>query len=178
MDAQGWWGVLLQGSVAAIVGGVVAALTAWAVVSATHRSERRLALVLEARRAAVAMYHLAGEYYQALRLVARSDGAEPPTAEAREWWVHSSTLEIAMFSLKGAIGAQISQDLGDLRRALEAVNASRPSTPEALAHAQRAALKLIDDLADWLMDGRHRAAPRPDEQAAVDEKLWRSPDAP
>ncbi|HEU5353223.1 MAG TPA: hypothetical protein VFU65_02120 [Actinocrinis sp.] len=168
MGAEGWWGILLQGSVAAVVGGLVAALTAWAVVSATHRSEQRLALIVEARRAAVQMYLFAGECYRVLRRAARDPEVKPPTADTPEWWISASTVEIAMFSLEGAIGAQISQDLGDLRRSLEMLNAVGLRAPQALADAQRRALKLTGVLAGWLMDGRHRTAPCPDEGPAID----------
>ncbi len=53
MGVQSWWGNLLQGGVSAIIGGMVAALTAWAVVTVTRRNERRSALEIEARRAAI-----------------------------------------------------------------------------------------------------------------------------
>lgn len=36
-----WWANLLQGALSAVVGGLVAALTAWAVVMGTNRHERR-----------------------------------------------------------------------------------------------------------------------------------------
>ncbi|MEV4020622.1 hypothetical protein AB0J35_60115 [Nonomuraea angiospora] len=47
-----WWANLLQGAVSAMLGGVVAALTAWGVVKATKRNERKLARELDARVAA------------------------------------------------------------------------------------------------------------------------------
>ena len=164
MDAQGWWGVLLQGCLAAVVGGVVAALTAWAVVMATHRYERRLALVMEARGAAVRMFQLVAEYSSALDLAAHDPDAVLPTAQTRDWLVTATSVEIAMFSLEGGVGALLSQDLGDLRRSLEALHAAEPQArAEAIDAAKRRAQKLIEDLADWLMDGRHRAS-RPDEE--------------
>ncbi|GGW83819.1 hypothetical protein GCM10010350_80780 [Streptomyces galilaeus] len=62
MDPQGWWGLPLQGALSAMLGGVVAALTAWAVVPATHRRQQQAALLAEARRAVTELFHLAGGY--------------------------------------------------------------------------------------------------------------------
>lgn len=55
VDVQGWWGVLLQGALSAVIGGGVAALTAWAVVSITRRNDRRAAIEKEARASAIQM---------------------------------------------------------------------------------------------------------------------------
>jgi hypothetical protein len=38
MGVQGWWGNLFQGGISVVVGGMVAALTAWFVVTAGTRS--------------------------------------------------------------------------------------------------------------------------------------------
>jgi hypothetical protein len=158
MDPQGWWGVLLQGSISAAVGGIVAALTAWAVVAATRRHDRHSALRAEARGAAVRMFHLTGELQQALERALVDDDAPLPTADGRDWLVNASSLEIAMFALDGDLGARISQDLGDLRRALERLNAGTEPRAESARAATARLFHLSDDLADWLMDGRHRAA--------------------
>ncbi|GAA4483683.1 hypothetical protein GCM10023191_005660 [Actinoallomurus oryzae] len=53
---------------------------------------------------------------------------------------------------------QISQDLGDLRRALERLNADTESRAESARAAIARLFHFSDDLADWLMDGRHRIA--------------------
>lgn len=158
MDPQGWWGILLQGSFSAVVGGIVAALTAWAVVAATRRHERHSAVRAEARAAAVRMFHMTGEIQQALQR-ALVDDAPLPTANGRDWLVNATSLEIAMFALDGDLGTRISQDLGALRRALEHLNAgTKPSAESARAVTARL-FHLSDDLADWLMDGRHRVIP-------------------
>ncbi|KAB2350006.1 hypothetical protein [Actinomadura rudentiformis] len=160
VDPQGWWGVLLQGTISAVVGGLVAALTAWAVVSATRRHERHTALRAEARASAVRMYHLAGEMYGALCRLADGEAVPVPTTEGREWLVNATGLEIAMFALDGDLGARMSQDLGEARRALERLNVAPESRDESAQVAAASMLRLCDSLADWLMDGRHRAATR------------------
>jgi hypothetical protein len=159
MDPQGWWGVLLQETIPAVVGGIVAALTAWAVVTATRRHDRHRTLRAEARTAAVRMFHMTGEFQQALKRAVLDEDAPLPTADGRDWLVNATSLEIAMFALDGGLGAQISQDLGDLRRALERLSAGTEPKAEAARMVTARLLKLSDDLADWLMDGRHRAAP-------------------
>lgn len=67
-----------------------------------------------------------------------------------------------MFSLDGDIGLRVSEDLGDLRRALERVNRGDLPESEAIQAAIQRTLRLTDDLADWLMGGRHlQALPDP-----------------
>ena len=141
-----------------MVGGIVAALTSWAVVTATRRHDRHSALRSEARTAAVRMFHMTGEFQQALQRTVLDENAPLPTADGRDWLVDATSLEIAMFALDGDLGARISQDLGDLRRALERLNAGTEPRDEAARVATVRLLHLSDDLADWLMDGRHRAA--------------------
>jgi hypothetical protein len=158
VDPQGWWGVLLQGSISAMVGGVVAALTAWGVVAATRRHERRAALRMEARRAAVQMFQMTCELHQALQRVLEDNDAPVPTADGREWLVNATGLEVAMFALDGDLGNQISQDLGNVRRALERLNLDTQSKIEAAETSVERVQRLSDDLADWLMAGRHRLA--------------------
>jgi hypothetical protein len=161
MDPQGWWGVLLQGTISAVVGGIVTALTAWAVVAATRRHDRHSALHAEARAAAVRMFHMTGELHQALQRALVDDDAQLPNTDDRDWLVNATSLEIAMFAFDGTLGARISQDVGDLRRALESLNTgTEPRTVSAPA-ATACLGRLADDLADWLMDGRHRAALQP-----------------
>jgi Zn-dependent peptidase ImmA (M78 family) len=155
VDVQGWWGVLLQGALSAVIGGGVAALTAWAVVSITRRNDRRAAIEKEARASAIQMLFtcmtIMGMLTRALE-----DGTDlPEITEGREWGVSALATEIAMFSLGQEIGRKISQDLGDARRALEIVERATPAaklTEAAIENVQQ----LIDDLADWLMQGRHR----------------------
>ncbi|MCW2879477.1 MAG: hypothetical protein JWQ95_3577 [Sphaerisporangium sp.] len=56
MTAQtDWWANLLQGALSAMIGGVVAALTAWAVVTITARQTRRQAAQQNAVHAAQAL---------------------------------------------------------------------------------------------------------------------------
>jgi hypothetical protein len=158
VDPQGWWGLLLQGALSAVLGGVVAALTAWAVVTASHRHQERAILLAGARRAAVEMFHLAGRYLTMLER-AREDPSLPvPNTEGPDWLIAASSVEIAMFSLPGDIGSRISNDLGAARRALEMLNNSAQRETEAVTAGIRCIQALTDDLADWLMEGRHLAS--------------------
>ena len=157
MDSQGWWGILLQGTIASGFGGAVAAVTAWAVVTVTHRHEHRFALRMEARKHAVEMFHLAGEFLMALEKAQSDTAAELPTTQSREWLVRATSLEIAMYSVEGPIGPSISQDIGDLRRAVDALMPDGEARSDAIDAAKKCARRLINDLADWLMDGRHRS---------------------
>jgi hypothetical protein len=155
VDPQGWWGLLLQGALSAVLGGVVAALTAWAVVTATHRHHQRAILLAEARKAAVEMFQLAGRYLTTLER-AREDPSLPvPNTEGPDWLVAAGSVEIAMFSLPGDIGSRISNDLGAARRALEILNNSAQRVTEDVTAGIRCVQALTDDLADWLMEGRH-----------------------
>jgi hypothetical protein len=155
VDPQGWWGLLLQGALSAVVGGIVAALTAWAVVAATHRHQQRALLLTEARRAAVEMLQLAGRFLSMLERARDDRGRPVPNTEGSDWLVAASSVEIAMFSLPGDIAARISHDLGAARRALEVLNAGAEPATEDITAASRCVQALSDDLADWLMDGRH-----------------------
>ena len=154
--AQGWWGVLLQGTIASAVGGMVAALTAWAVVSVTHRHEHRFALRSEVRTSAIGMFHLAGRIGADLEQARSDRSALLPSARSQEWLVTATSLEIAAFSFDEELGARFSDDIGTLRAALEALNAATSSRELLLGEADLAVRRLIDDLADWLMQGHHR----------------------
>ena len=157
MDSQGWWGILLQGTIASGFGGAVAAVTAWAVVTVTHRHEHRFALRMEARKHAVEMFHMVGEFLLALEKAQSDAAVELPTTQSREWLVRATSLEIAMYSVEGSIGPSISQDIGDLRRAVDALAPDGEARRDTIDAAKKCARTLIDDLADWLMDGRHRS---------------------
>jgi hypothetical protein len=155
VDPQGWWGLLLQGALSAALGGVVAALTAWGVVSATHRRQQQAALLGEARQAAIRLFHLAGGYLGMLER-ARADPSLPvPDTDGHDWLVAATSVEIAMLSLPGDIGRRISHDIGEARRALETLNSDGQRETDAVAAVLRCLQTLVDDLADWLMEGRH-----------------------
>lgn len=155
MDPQGWWRLLLQGALSAVIGGVVAALTAWAVVTATHKHQQRAFLLAEARRAAVEMLQLAGRFLSMLERARDDRGLPVPNTEGSDWLVAASSVEIAMFSLPGGIGSRISHDLGAARRALEVLNNGAQPETEDITAGIRCVQALSDDLADWLTDGRH-----------------------
>ncbi|MFJ2238369.1 hypothetical protein [Streptomyces sp. NPDC087859] len=95
----------------------MAALTAWAVVTATHRHQQRALLLTEARRAAVEMLQLAGRFLGMLERAREDRGLPVPNTEGSDWLVAASGVEIAMFSLPGDMGARISHDLGAARSA-------------------------------------------------------------
>jgi uncharacterized membrane protein YjfL (UPF0719 family) len=155
VNVQGWWGVLLQGALSAMIGGAVAALTAWAVVSVTRRNDKRSAIEAEARASAIQMVFTCMTILETLTR-ALEDGTDlPEITEGRQWGVSALATEIAMFSLGKKIGGKISQDIGDARRALEIVERATPGA-ELVEAAMRSVQHLIDDLADWLMQGRHR----------------------
>lgn len=125
----------------------------------THRRQQQAALLAEARRAAIELFHLAGGYLSTLER-AREDHNQPvPNTEGRDWLVAATSVEVAMFSLPGSIGPRISHDIGEARRALEALNGGVREA-EAFAAALSSVQALVDDLADWLMQGRHLMAPR------------------
>lgn len=112
-------------------------------------------LLAEARKAAVEMFQLAGRYLTMLER-AREDPSLPvPNTEGPDWLVAASSVEIAMFSMPGDIGSRISNDLGAARRALEILNTSAQRETEDVTAGIRCVQVLTDDLADWLMEGRH-----------------------
>lgn len=160
---QGWWANLLQGGVSAVVGGVVAALTAWAVVSATRRHERRFAVEREARGAALNLFVMLGEIQTSLTRTATEGVTLPRTTDSRDWALTVLTAEVAMFSLGQEVGARFSQAIGDMRRALEPLEGMENPDPAQAERAASAWRTVADLLADWLMQGRHRdTAPRAD----------------
>lgn len=115
-----------------MLGGVVAALTAWGVVSATHRRQQRAALLTEARRAAIELFHLGGGYLSLLER-AREDHSRPvPNTDGHDWLVAATGVENAMFSLPGDIGERISSDIGEARRTLETLNGTAQRETEAI----------------------------------------------
>ena len=156
MDPQGWWGVLLQGTISAAVGGVVAALTAWGVVTVTHRHDQHTALRSEARGAAVRLFQLVGEYIQTLRRAVDDEHIPLPDTGSRDWLITATGAEIALYSFDQGLGANISQRIGEFRRALEVLAAGGLPRDGALRVAEERGQSLINDLADWLMEGRHR----------------------
>jgi len=151
-------------------------VTAWAVVTVTHRHEHRFALRMEARKHAVEMFHMVGEFLLALEKAQSDAAAELPTTQSREWLVCATSLEIAMYSVEGPIGPSISQDIGDLRRAVEALAPDGEARRVTIEAAKIRARKLIDDLADWLMDGRHRSTSNEAQPPAVPPRSDRSLD--
>ncbi|HTJ68175.1 MAG TPA: hypothetical protein VL551_11650 [Actinospica sp.] len=159
--AQGWWGVLLQGTIASGVGGMVAAITAWAVVSVTHRHEHRFALRGEVRTSAIALFHLAGRIGAELEQARSDRDASLPSTGSQEWLVTATSVEIAAFSFDEALGARWSNSIGAVRAALESLNAGSAGQEQLIADADLAVRRLIDELADWLMQGRHRAQLNP-----------------
>ena len=135
---------------------MVAAITAWAVVSVTHRHEHRFALRGEVRTSAIAMFHLAGRIGAELER-ARSDRDAPlPSTGTQEWLVTATSVEIAAFSFDASLGARWSDSIGALRAALEALNAGSSEQEQLIADADLAVRALIDALAEWLMQGRQR----------------------
>lgn len=156
VDVQGWWGVLLQGALSAMIGGGVAALTAWAVVSITRRNDRRSAIEAEARTSAIQMLFTCMTIMGMLTRALEDSTDLPEITKGREWGVSALATEIAMFSFGQEIGRKISQDLGDVRRALELVERAAPGI-KLIEAAINSVQQLIDDLADWLMQGRHRS---------------------
>jgi len=155
VDVQGWWGVLLQGALSAVIGGGVAALTAWAVVSITRRNDRRAAIEKEARASAIQMLFTCMTIMEMLTRALEHGTDLPEITAGREWGVSALATEIAMFSLGQEIGRKISQDLGDARRAIEVIERAQPPA-KLIRAAIENVQQLIDDLADWLMQGRHR----------------------
>ncbi|MCO5995740.1 hypothetical protein [Actinoallomurus rhizosphaericola] len=103
---------------------------------------------------------MTSELYQALQHAVVDDDAPLPTPDSRDWLINATSLEIAMFALDGALGGRISQDLGDVRRALERLNAGAKTRAEAALSVTAHLSRLSDDLADWLIDGRHRVTPQ------------------
>ncbi|WP_217241411.1 hypothetical protein [Streptomyces sp. AC555_RSS877] len=136
----------------------MAALTAWGVVSATHRHQQRAALLAEARRAAIELFHLAGGYLSMLERAREDQSGPVPNTEGHDWLVAATGVEIAMFSLPGDIGRRISNDIGEARRALETLNSAEHRETGAITAGLRCVQTLVDDLADWLMEGRHLSA--------------------
>lgn len=148
----------MQGTISAAVGGMVAALTAWAVVTVTHRHEQRTALRSEARSAAVRLFQLVGEYVQVLRRAAKDGQTALPTSGSRDWLIAATGAEITMFSFDPQLGAKISGYIGEFRRALDALHAVGPAHSDVVQAAEEHGQALIDELADWLMDRRHQQA--------------------
>lgn len=155
---QGWWPNLLQGAVSAVIGGVVAALTAWAVVSATRRHDRRFAIEREARTAALNLFVLLGEIQTNLTRAAEEGVAVPRLTSSGEWGLNVLTAEVAIFSVDAKTGARFSQAIGDLRRAIEPIEGIANPDPALIGRALSAWQALVDQLAEWLMKGRHRNA--------------------
>jgi hypothetical protein len=129
---------------------------------------------MEARKHAVEMFHLVGEFLLALDKAESDAAAELPTTNSREWLVCATSLEIAMYSVDGPIGPSISQDIGDLRRAVEVLAPDGEARRATIAAAKICAQRLTDDLADWLMDGRHRSTPNEAQPPAVPQGSDRS----
>ncbi|WP_157254715.1 hypothetical protein [Nonomuraea typhae] len=152
---QGWWANLLQGALSAIIGGVVAAVTAWGVVAATRRHDRRTLLEVEARNAAIELFVMLAEIDT--KLTQALDNGVPLgiVTNSREWTVTVLKAEVAMFTLGRDPGRRFSQEIGDLRRALELAEGHELSREELLHSASTALQALADHLADWMMKGRH-----------------------
>jgi hypothetical protein len=159
---QGWWPNLLQGAVSAVIGGLVAALTAWGVVAATRRHERRLDIEREARTAALNLLFELGGIGMKLTQVAKDGATLPRITDSREWGLPVFAAEVAMFSLDQKAGSRFSQAIGDLRRALEIIEGVDKPERASVERAVRAYDAVADFLADSLMWGRHRRpGPRP-----------------
>ncbi|WP_157255171.1 hypothetical protein [Nonomuraea typhae] len=153
---QGWWPNLLQGAFSAIIGGVVAAITAWGVVVATRRHDRDTLLEIEARNAAIELFVMLAELDT--KLTQALDNGVPlgNVTNSREWTVTVLKAEVAMFTLGRDPGRQFSQEVGDLRRALELAEGHELPCENLLHSASTALQTLTDHLANWMMKGRHR----------------------
>ncbi|WP_157548834.1 hypothetical protein [Nonomuraea candida] len=153
---QGWWANLLQGALSAIIGGIVAAMTAWGVVVATRRHERRVALEIEARTSAIEFFVLLADIDTQLTRSLDNGTALPHITDSKNWTVNVLKAEIAMFSLGRETGNAFSRQIGDLRRALELAEGDDPPDAALVTAAVAALHVLTEHLADWLMQGRHR----------------------
>ncbi|MCA2229036.1 hypothetical protein [Nonomuraea aurantiaca] len=153
---QGWWGKLLQGALSAVIGGVVAAVTAWAVVLASRRYERRAALEVEARTCAIDFFLLLADIDTQLTHAIDNGTVLAYITNSKPWISGALKAEIAMFSVDRDLGNRFSQLTGDLRRSLELAEGADPPKEELVAAAMAALQRLSDHLADWLMRGRHR----------------------
>jgi hypothetical protein len=154
---QGWWPNLLQGAVSAVIGGVVAALTAWGVVAASRRHERRLDIEREARKAAFELLFQLGSIRMKLSRVGSHGTTLPPiTTDKAEWGLPVFAAEVAMFSLDQRVGAAFSQAIGRLRRRLEAVEGIAEPSSAHVDQAVSACDEVSEVLADSLMKGQHR----------------------
>jgi hypothetical protein len=156
---QGWWANLLQGALSAVIGGIVAAITAWGVVVATRRHERRVALEIEARASAIEFFLLLADIDVQLTRSLDNGTALPHITDSKNWTVSALKAEIALFSLGRKVGNTFSQQIGDLRRALELAEGDNPPDAALVTAAAAALHVLTDHLADWLMQGRHRPEP-------------------
>ncbi|MFG6192289.1 hypothetical protein [Nonomuraea sp. JJY05] len=153
---QGWWGNLLQGALSAVIGGIVAAITAWAVVMATRRYERQAALEIEARANAIDFFLLLADIDIQLTRALDHGTVLPHITDSKDWTLNALKTEIAMFSISRETGNAFSQEIGDLRRALELAEGDDPPKEQLVTAAMAALHTLTDHLAAWLMQGRHR----------------------
>ncbi|GAA5057586.1 hypothetical protein HNP84_000524 [Thermocatellispora tengchongensis] len=158
---QGWWANLLQGALSAVIGGIVAAITAWAVVTATRRHERRAALEIEARTSAIEFFLLLADIDTQLTKALDNQATVPHITDSKEWTLKALKAEIAMFSLGQEVGNAFSQKIGDLRRALELAEGDNPPKEQLVTASLEALHACADHLAEWLMQGRHRSESTP-----------------
>ncbi|MGN9784933.1 hypothetical protein ACTMTF_26115 [Nonomuraea sp. ZG12] len=89
-----WWANLLQGAISAVIGGVVAALTAWAVVAGTGRQAHRQALVIDARNAARTLIQDTEKLMRSVMRLARVPGPR----DQREWLLQLDEARITFFN--------------------------------------------------------------------------------
>ncbi|GII04325.1 hypothetical protein [Planobispora takensis] len=155
MGVQSWWGNLLQGGLSAVIGGIVAAVTAWAVVTATKRHDRRIALESEARGSGISLMLYLGAVSGHLDKALENGTPVPVITTTPDWLTNVIRAEIAMFSLGREIGKEFSGGVGDLRRSLEIIEGRTPH-PDLIQSAASTLDRLIQRLSDRLMEGRHR----------------------
>ncbi|MFB4278470.1 hypothetical protein ACBJ59_24490 [Nonomuraea sp. MTCD27] len=89
-----WWANLLQGGISAVIGGIVAALTAWAVVAGTGRQAHRQALIIDARNAARTLIRDTEALMRAVMRLSRS----PERRDRREWLLQLDEARVAFFN--------------------------------------------------------------------------------
>jgi hypothetical protein len=154
------WSSLFDGAASAVIGGVVAALTAWGVVVATRRSDRRLANELAAREAMLKVVQTIVLLLAELREYRRD--------RKPAWWPNRriEALVVAHIQLASdlyravplvaALDVRLGMEIVDLGGRIGALlpDHSRKCTRDDLRRADELATELQGLIGEWLTGGK------------------------
>ncbi|MFI6530809.1 hypothetical protein ACIBHY_00095 [Nonomuraea sp. NPDC050547] len=169
-----WWANLLQGAISSVIGGIVAALTAWYVVQATIRHERALTETSAARESAHTFIRLT---HRAAKLMCTPFQPPPDYGELgtvlSEWLLETSLLIMAIAKHNPNLTRQLDEVRDVVATAFNQASYGSDYTVSQnfriREHASDAMMVVSNNVANWVAFERGTINPLPQPPRIFDD---------